>query len=245
VNSRIVFFTLISTFLLFALVVGASATTRMVGVSVGNKFRYSNIVSWNSTDLSAKPSSNLVEDNNTQWGEITVAGISGTNITVQSITHYKNGTEVTMDGWKDIDTGATNMSLFPIVVSANLTIGDSVYTSSSYASWIINETVSRTYSGVKRDTNHMNMPPSSGTQNSSYDFYWDKSTGFLVETLQENINHTGTYTTMWSEDFQIISSGVWTVPEFPAWTSALIVLIALTSAIIVIAGKRQPKRPLR
>ncbi len=242
-NSRIVLLNLFAIFLLLALVGAASAQTRTVGVSVGNKFRYSTTVSWNSTDPNAKPSSDLVDANNTLWGEITVAGISGTNITVQSTTHYKNGTEVIMGGWKDVNTGATNMSLFPIVVSANLTLGDSVYASSTYASWIINETVSRTYSGVKRDINHLNLPPSSWNQNVGYDWYWDKSTGVLVETLQGTTNQTGVYTTTWSEDMQIISSDVWIVPEFPAWTPALLILIVLTSATMVAARQRQTKRP--
>jgi hypothetical protein len=240
-NSRIVFFTLISTLLLLALVVEASATTRTVGVSVGNKFRYSPTVSWSSNDTSATPPPDLVDANNTQWGEVTVTGISGTNITTQITNHYKNGTEATpVSGWKDVNTGAGNMSIF--VISANLTTGDSVFTSSS---WIINETVPRTYSGVKRDTNHLNMTLSSGTQITGYDFYWDKSTGVLVETLQETTNQTGTYTTTWSEDLQIISSDVWIVPEFPTWTPALLMLIALTSATMVIAKQKQPKRPHR
>jgi hypothetical protein len=237
-NGRIVLLNLMATFLLLALVGAASAQTRTVGVSVGNKFRYSIVVSWNSTDPSAKPSSNLVEDNNTQWVEVNVTGISGTTITTQGTYHYKNDTEMTTGGWKDVNTGAGNMSAF--VISANLTAGDSVYASPS---WIINETVPRTYSGVERDTNHSNMTSSSGTQITGYNMYWDKSTGVLVETLQETTNQTGAYTTTWSEDFQIISSDVWTVPEFPAWTPALLILIVLTSATIVIARQRQTKRP--
>jgi len=240
-NGRIVLLNLIATFLLLALVVGASAQTRTVGVSVGNKFRYSPTVSWSSNDTSATPSSDLVDANNTLWGEVTVTGISGTNITTQITNHYKNGTEATpMGGWKDVNTGAGNMTIF--VISANLTAGDSVYTSSS---WIINETVLRTYSSVERETNHLNMTLSDGTQITGYDFYWDKSTGVLVETLQETTNQTGTYTTRSSEDLQIISSNVWTVPEFPTWTPALLILIALTSVTIVIARQRQPKRPFR
>lgn len=237
-NSRIVFFTLISTFLLFALVVEASATTRTVGVSVDDKFRFGIIVSWSSNDPSAKPPSGLVDANNTEWGEFTVTGISGTNITGQETTHYKNGTEITTGGWIDVNTGGGNATMF--IISANLAKGDSLYTS-SYSSWFINETVPRTYSSSVRETNHLNLTSSSGTVSGHYNMYWDKTTGVLVEQLQEITNQTGTYTTTWSEDVQIISSTVWIVPEFPAWTSALI-LIAVTSATIVIARQRQRKR---
>jgi hypothetical protein len=241
-GKKIVLSTLILLFFLFATVMKVSAQTRTVGVRVGNSFKYSVSVNWSSNDPNATPDSNLVNDNNTLWGELTITGISGTNITVQSTTDYKNGTEVTMGGWKDVNTGATNMSMLPSIISANLTAGDSVYASSSYTSWIINETVSRTYSDVTRDTNHMNIPPSNNTQNTAYDFYWDKSTGVFIETLLENTNQTGTYTTTWSEDVQIISSTNWTVPEFPEWTSALLILIAVTSATIVITRQRQHER---
>jgi len=241
-NSRIVLLNLVATFLFFALVVSASAQTRTVGVSVGNKFRYGNTVGWSSNDPSANVTSYIGEANSTEWGEITVTGISSTNITGQYITHYKNGTETTNGGWMDVNTGAGNMTMFAI--SANLAQGDSVYTS-SYSTWFINETVPKTYSNSARDTNHLNLTSLSQPLSMRFNFYWDKSTGILVEQLREITNQTGAYTTAVSLHTQIISSNVWTVPEFPTSISAVLILIAVTSATIVIARRRQPRRPLR
>jgi hypothetical protein len=235
-NGRILLLNLVSTFLLLALVVTASAQTRTVGVSVGNKFRYSLTVSWSSNDPSATPPSYIVDANNTEWVELNVTAISGTLITTQGTTHLKNNTEITAVGTKDVNTGSGNMTMF--LISANLTAGDSVYTSSSA---IINETVPKWYSGVERDANHLDMTSSSGTQISGSDLYWDKMTGSLVEWLLETTNQTGTYTTTSSYAMQIISSNVWTVPEFPTWISALLILIAFTSATMVIARQRQLK----
>ncbi|MGD0028271.1 MAG: hypothetical protein ABSC91_04945 [Candidatus Bathyarchaeia archaeon] len=238
-NSRIVLFSLISTFLLFALVVAASAQTRTVGVSVGNAFRYSVTVSWSSTDPNATPPSDLTEVNNTQSEEVNVTAISGTNVTAQITAYFKNGTETTLGGWLDVNTG-NNKNITIFFISANLTVGDSMYNSSSANTYIINETVPRTYSGVERDTNHLNVPPSSpGTQNYSTDVYWDKSTGVLVEFLQETTNQTGTYTTTESAHAQIISSDLWTVPEYPTWTSTLLILIAIAPATIVIVRQKR------
>jgi hypothetical protein len=243
-KDRIVLLNLISTFLLLALVAAASAQPRTVGVSVGNKFRYSGTVSWSSNDPSAKPSSSLVDINDTQWLEVTITAISGTNVTGQTTRHYRNGAETTTGGRVDVDTGdGENITAF--VISADLAAGDSVYTSSPYNTWIINETVARTYLSGLRVTNHFNTPSSPGTQSYRSNFYWDESTGVAVEILQETTNQTGLYTTAWSLDFQIISSDVWTVPEFRTWTSALLILIALTSATMVIARHRQSKRPFR
>jgi hypothetical protein len=244
-NSRIVLLTLISTFLLFALVVAASAQTRTVGVSVGNKFRYSFIISWSSNDPSATPPSSLVENNNTEWMEISVIGISGTNVTGQTIQHYKNGTETTMDVWIDLNTGPSGNTL-PYFISANLAAGDSAYTSFPFNNtWIINETVSRTYLNGARDTNHINATASSETQSFPTNMYWDKSTGVFVELMQEATNKTDAYTATSLFDIQIISPDLGTIPEFPAWISVLLILIALTSAKTVIARQRHPTKTLR
>jgi hypothetical protein len=242
-NSRIVLLNLISTFLLLALAVATSAQTRTVGVIVGNKFRYSFAASWGSNDPSATPPSYLVDFNDTQWFEITISAISGTNITGQTTAHDKNGTENTGGVWLDVNTGPSK-NVVSFFISANLVPGDSVYTSSPYNTWKINETVPRAYLSGVRETNHFNMASSSGTYSSSNNVYWDNSTGVLVEVLVETTNQTSAYTTTWSEDIQIISSNVsgWTVPEFPTWTPALLILIALTSATIVIARQRQRAR---
>jgi len=240
-NIRIALLNLIATFLLLALVMEASAQPRTVGVNVGNTFTYSPTVSWSSNDSTATPPSYLVEFNDTQWEEFTVTAISGTNITMHATTDYKNDTEITTGGWVDVNTGDTeNMS--EEVISANLAAGDSMYTSSPYNTYIINDTVPRTYLSGERDTNHINLI-SSGTPSYSNDLYWDKTTGVLVEVVQDVTNQTGGFTTTWSLDIQITSSNLWTVvPEFPMWASALLILTALTSATIFIARKKQPKR---
>ena len=97
-NSRIVLLSLTATFLLFALVVAASAQTRTVGVSVGNTFTYGVTASWSSNDTTATPPSYIVDANNTQSGELSITAISGTNVTVQTTTLYKNSTETTSGG---------------------------------------------------------------------------------------------------------------------------------------------------
>jgi hypothetical protein len=206
-------------------------------------FAYSLTATWSSNDPTATPPSVVVDANNTQSAELSITAISRTNITGQATSLYKNGTETTEDGWVDVNTG-DGASLPTFIISANLAANDSLYTAAPYNTWIINETVPRTYSGVERDTNHLNLVGSSGGQSLTTDMYWDKSTGVLVEEMTEYTNQTGGYTTTWSVDTQITSSNIpgWTVPEFSTWASSLLILIALTSATIVIARQKQPKR---
>ena len=234
---------LISTFLLLALVTAALAQPRTVGVSVGNKFRYSSTASWSSNDPSATPPSSVVDMNDTLWLEVTITAISGTNVTGQTTRHYRNGTEITTGGWVDVNTG-DGETITTFVISANLAGGDSMYTYSPFNAWIINETVPRTYLSGIRDTNLINVHSLSGTESSISNFCWDEPTGVVVQLLQETTNQTSPYTTTWSLDLQIISSDVWTVPEFPTWPLLPLILIALTSATMIIARQRQPKKPV-
>src|SRR5512136_3092562 len=98
---------LISSLLVFALVMSTSAQTRTVGVNIGNKWRWNSTATWSSDDPNATIPSYLVDVKDTEWSEVTIAAISGarTNVTGQGIKHYWNGTEATVDGWVDVDTG--------------------------------------------------------------------------------------------------------------------------------------------
>jgi len=211
-NCRIVSLNLMSTLLLFALlfalVMVASAQTRTVGVNVGDTFTYSFNVNWSSNDPTATPPQNLVSENNTQLIQVAITAISGTNITGQMTFDYKNGTQTTEGGWVDIGTGdGANLTQF--ITSANLAAGDSLYNSSS--SPTINDTVPITYSSGVRETNQLNVTSAGGGMSMLTNFYWDKSTGILVQALIENVNQTSGFTTTSSSDIQIISSDIWTV----------------------------------
>jgi hypothetical protein len=168
--------------------------------------------------------------------EVSVTGISGTNMTGQATKQYKNGTSIVSNGWLDVDTG-NNVNMTYLIISANLTAGDSLYTV-SYATWSINETVPRTYLSGIRDTDHVNMTSLSEVQYLASNLYWDKLTGILVDMHIENTYQTLSYTTSWSMEMQIISSDLWVVPEFSAWTSALLMLVVLTSVTILIARQK-------
>lgn len=236
-NKKIILLTLVSVFLLSATIVTSSAQTRIVGVSEGNWFKYGEItVNWSSNDPNATfppPGYEGWEElNETEWMLMTVADVYGTNITIQTVQRFKNGTEKTESGDIDI-TGDGNMTIWAI--SANLDAGDTVYASEAYSEWRINETIVRTYPDSVRDTNHLNMTVEQSETDyyyyNSMSFYWDKPTGIIVEIYYDWINQTGEYLTTWSMLFRITESNVWVVPEFPTWTSILLVFIVITTAI--------------
>jgi len=101
--------------------------------------------------------------------------------------------------------------------------------------------VVRTYPDSVRETNHLNMTKEySFTVNETeyyfyqtVNFYWDRSTGILVEFSFEGINQIGEYLTTWSFLLRITESDVWVVPEFSTLTSILLVFIVITTAISI------------
>jgi hypothetical protein len=230
--------------LLLAVVCATNAApVRTPGVSVGNTFQYGNAsFYWYSNDPTATIPTEWESLNGTAYALGTVENVVGTNVTMSLLLHYNNGTETTQNGWVDVDTGdGENLTLF--LISANLNPGDPIYSNGTYSSYTINETVSTTYPGGSRDTNHFNMtmeesiPPTHGIHGSfslSMDMYWDRATGVLTKLYMES-NSTITYTTFYSVSMGITQSNVWVVPEFvglpltlPLFASLALVTIAYT-----------------
>jgi len=279
-KKKIVLFTLISMFLLFAMVLtSVAAQPRVPGVAEGDWFKYEDIsVEWSSNDPNATfppPDWEWLEEmNETEWMLLTVGDVSGTNITCQFIEHFKNDTERIRSGYIDIDTGncskdtAETADMTFTAISANLDVNHTLYTSGEYSTWKINETIVRTYPDEVRDTNHINMTweyswtdPELGWYYYYYfsmNWYWDRTTGILVEGSFEEIIQEGGYViplgrstgilvedslekiaqeveyeTTWSALFRITDSKVWVVPEFLTWTSILLTFTILTVAIAI------------
>jgi len=164
------------------------SSERIVGVKVGDWIKYGNFyASWTSDDPNAQePPKDLIEHSSIEWITNTVQNIVGTNITFQTVTHYKNGTETTSMYHVDIKTGEGNATF--AFISANLDAGESVYTSIEYADTWINETAPLVYVNALRETNYLlasmyEVVPGDVEQTLFYqtEAFWDKATGILSE----------------------------------------------------------------
>jgi hypothetical protein len=236
-NKKITILAMLSALLLMALfVTSAVAQSRAVGVSVADWFKYGDIAgSWSSNDPNA-----TIPDfafNETEWMTMSVQSIVGTNVTGQMTIHYSNGTEEYDEGWIDVDTGEGEEGLFWLI-SENLNAGHTIYSSANYSTMIINETITRTYLSGIRDTNHLNITIEYQMSNGieyylymSMNFYWDRTTGVLVEWSQEYISQIDETQTSWSYTINITESNMWIIPEFPTWITILPILIILTVSI--------------
>lgn len=184
-----------------------NAETSVVGVFQGDMFEYDIVAEWNSAFTDETPAE-LIELNQTEWIRITVTEISGTVITTHVTTHYRNGTETNSDSACDIDTGDLSGE-GPPFIGANLGRKDLVNPAASEP-WYINETVTRNYEDGPRETNHLRLEDSEisetvGEFTQIFDYYFDKSTGALVEYTSEFF-YSGLKSVTRSK---LISSNVW------------------------------------
>jgi len=219
-------------------IIGASAAAPVgtPGVNVGDTFTYGNgSFNWYSDDPNATPPAQWSDLDQTAWVLVSVENVVGTNVTGSFLSRYGNGTEMTESGWVDVDTGdGDNMTMF--LISADLNPGDPIYSSGDYSTWMINETIPKTYLGGPRETNHLNITMEMSVQSMyiylSVNAYWDRATGVLVEMSMDS-NQTITYTTEYSFSIELTESNKWVIPEFTGPLQTLLLLASLTLATLV------------
>jgi hypothetical protein len=254
-KQKVVLLHFVLTFLLSAMIVTtAAAQERTAGVTEGDWFTYEVDACWNSNDPNAiyppVDYENWEITNQTEWAKMEITSVSGTNVSVQYLTHFENGTEDIGDGYIDVATGDESNAALTII-AANLDANDNLYTSGDYSMWTINDTITRTYQDGVRNTNHINMTfEFSWTENETeyyitqfVNLYWDKETGILVEDSFEYYNQTGEYLTTWSAGSRITDSSVWVIPEFPVGSSMLVIAVIVTVTIISIEHRLTKKQP--
>jgi len=159
---------------------------RVPGVKAGDFFRYGNLTAvWSG----GEPISSGIEDwNNTEWIQVEVKTVSGTNVTYEFRMHFKNGSDYIIEEWIDVNSGPKPFSigemLSPFFISANLQAGDPVYNTTHlrFSRWIINETISKSYLGTLMEVNHVNITEDQAPNQIVYrNLYWEKKSGVLME----------------------------------------------------------------
>jgi hypothetical protein len=229
----------ISVFLLVTLflsaVGNASAQTSLVGVSQGNTFKYNLTFYWNSTNSDVDVPWSLVEQNQTDYFQLTVQTATGTTVQFVTIWRFLNGTEVNGTELAEVGSGSTG-SIY--AYAANLNASGLLFPASTSLSYRINDTTIRSYSSGFRETNHIavNSTDIEGKVYSYMSLYFDKQTGILVEyTLTEVDSTTPTQTI--TTHFVLRESNAWVVPEFP--TLLLLPLLIVASTLTLVLFKRR------
>jgi hypothetical protein len=226
-------------FVVFITFVGqALGQTYTSGVKQGDIFTYDFNISWSSTNPNVQTPQSWIDQNITRSVQVSVSSVSGSIITGTTTYNYANGTSETLNLTADVSRGGELQLYF---IASNLGVNDALGTSFYSSKYRINETISKSYSGSIRETNHMRFEGST-----NYDYYYDKSTGALVEYFYQ-INQKLTdqnnnpYNTTVLGSYKINYSSVWVVsviPEFPSTIIVSFLMAAIVLTAIFYRGKQ-------
>jgi hypothetical protein len=229
------------------LVRNGNAEVGVVGVKPGDWVKYS----------VTRLGSNLVwVYEEAVWVKVEVLNVSGSTLTVRETIHDADGREfVRNSSWNLLDR-----SYFRDIIATNLGPGDKIFethlfvneTESMYVDLTLNDTDYRTYDGVTREVNQLRWTEISpyflNMANHTYETYWDKATGFLLEEkLQgyligyEEWYETHPLSTYWLE---IVDTNMWEMqkPQQSFLWLAAIPVGAVIVAVVTIKLRNNRKK---
>jgi hypothetical protein len=188
--------------------------------------------------------------NDYSWLKIEVVSVLGNEVTLLSTGQFKNGTTLPGNGTTDvwnIETGTDNgtPNTQGPIIAANLNQGDAIPPSNTYS---VNQTVEKTYLGLTRSINILNVTVSTPDYNSSLNYVYDKLSGMLLETNSATIiiqpqlvTSTYSYSIIETNIFGSTPTPSPKVPEFPALILRSIILsvFAVFTPLLVLLKKRK------
>ena len=241
-KSLIVLTILISVGLLSAMTAPSLCETEwVVGVNVGDWFLYEGtLVKYEADEGVPFPPNSFLNylfvANESDWIKRTVANVSGTTITWETVTHWKNGSETSSTLSDDIANSYQNLA-----IGANMEVGDQVFASGSvYTATIIDNTTDIEYGNMTRDTNHAWRNWTDGSI--LLEFYWDKATGIQVKYVDNSSTVTAQGNAAWLFVSELVDSSVWVIPESHTWAIMLFVSTASTISIVLYRRRNLKKR---
>ncbi len=204
--------------------VSAQVTPVSVGVSPGDQFRYDLTFYWYSTNPVDVVPSYLVEQNQTDYFQLTVETTTSTTVVFNTSWKLLNGTIYNGTEVAEVSSGITGCVY---VYAANLTAGGLLFPSSTDLPWRINSTEFRVYSGSFREINHIsvNNTGMEGVVYSHMDLYFDKLTGIVVEYTLTEVRSSAPHQQI-VQHLVLKESNVWVIPEFSSVVALPLIMIA-------------------
>jgi hypothetical protein len=217
----------ITLFLLFLLIVSVAAVAyaawprapvATLGVHVGDSFTYSitGSVSFQSLDATMTPGFEVY--NQTDYYRVIITGITGTNVTMDTVWRFKNGSQVDQPLTIDLSNGKQNKDNgFWAIYSSNLNVGDLVRPN-GFDKQRVNATSPQKYADSTRQRNMWFIenqfedtrdPTHSTLMDVFNQIYFDKQTGMLdtLNSISSYNNPLKTEAITW----KLISCTVWNV----------------------------------
>lgn len=219
----------------------ALAQSSVSGVEGGNYFTYSISTTWSATNSSATPPPYLTENNKTSWYNVSVSYTSGANVTATNTWEYVNGTTGNTLIQMEVQNGTVyfyieGLPAFLGFYPANQSAGQPIRPLAPDGP-IVNETISRDYTGGKRDTNMISFSyqvtdyynESIGTETMTS--YVDKATGVLVEQIVHTEFPDQTGEIVW----KLTGTNAWTFAAQPmSWLDIALIIVVVVIVIVAL-----------
>ncbi|MCW4047632.1 MAG: hypothetical protein NWE99_08765 [Candidatus Bathyarchaeota archaeon] len=245
--------TILLTVLCFMMTATALAQPQTVspGVRKGDTFTYNVKALWSSSDPNATMSENIRQMNMTDYFKVEITDVSGSEVTMNTVWRFLNGTEI--DGYTKIDlsTGIySGNSSFWAIFAGNLNTGDRIHPIGP-DQVTVNSSQTNSYGGNQRETNKLVINgqfASTDNSNRTYTDYmtvqFDKQTGMLVELhdVQIYTNPAYTQTIIWIITDTNAFTASTSASAFPIeLLAAAVSIVAVAIIVTVIALKKRAK----
>jgi uncharacterized repeat protein (TIGR02543 family) len=162
------------------------------------------------------------------WLKLEFLTVVGTIATVRITQHLSDGTQQSDNATVDIASNIEDPVLAGIVISANRTIGDSVYIA-GYGNATIEVESTKTYAGANRTVVHASIRP---TETEEVAYYWDKLTGVLVELSSISVEARATA--------KIAATNMWgATTDRMTWWPWIIVGVVVVGLVVFFVRRRR------
>ena len=225
-NSKKIIASVLVLAILTALFAPLVAADPNVGVTAGQWVKYGDFTA-SGTGIATSLT------NQTDWIEVSVVSVSGTNVTLTVSGQYKNGTAVTVGGMTlNVTTGASNSSTgdFVFIIPANLQQGEAIPLPGLDFAVTVTKVESENLMGVNRNVCVFNYSISALGMSYEYLMTWDQASGMLMKV---NLAGTSPYENM-TLSFNAIDTNVFTTGVAGTLMDNLIYIVIAVVVILVI-----------
>ena len=166
---------------------------------------------------------------NTDYGLLKIAGVSGTNVTIDLSTAYTNGSNVAMQGWVDVASGGSSLTSLAggapsnyFILSGGLQGHDPIWNAPGAPA--LNYTTTESILGDMRDVNVLNYthtfnsPYGQFSTSTSTQFTFDKQYGILIE-FSLSTSMTSPYaSSQFTTSYGMVANNIWRSDSLPDFT---------------------------
>ena len=222
--SNVVFCVLLVALVLSPSILSARAVTPtyLPAVTPGQFAQYKVLKDSCQSSLSGLCQSFETNLNDTTYAANQVVGVSGTAVTLELISIYRNGTGAHVGAIVDVATGTSNVTAFSLkpgdyfVLAGSLQAQDQIWGTSTAPQF--NTTSSEMVLGEMRTVNHLNVSMSGSSYGMAfsgfvvYDF--DQSSGFVIDTVF-SVSSKGNYATKLDFTIGMVDNNIWGTAHLP------------------------------